>query len=494
MNPHVRVIVAAATLVGGPLAASGCSNESITPPERAPTLAPFYRVSDPDRATDRYFVVFRQGTPNVPSLATELVTRFGGSIRYVYRDALQGFSAALPTSAVDAIRKHPAVEYVQQIELGKFRLHDHIKQSSATWGIDRIDQRALPLSGNYFYSGMGAGVRVYIVDSGIQTNHSGFGGRASVFLDTRPEDGRNGQDCNGHGTHVAGTVGSTTYGVAKGVTLLAVRVGVRCSDTVDVEGLVNGIDSITGTSQRPAIANLSLGGRADTTLDRAVNNSINAGIVYVVSAGNNGGDACNLSPARVPSVITVAATDNTDTRGGDFFWLSNFGSCVDLFAPGKNITSLWLNGGTRTISGTSMAAPHVSGVAALYMQRRQTATPDQVWSAISSRTTPDVVIDAGTDSPNRLLHSEFVEVTVSGPQGINACGTYTWFATASGAGTSFTYIWERGLQSGFGGVIWVQAGTGPSYSQEWCPNTDHHHLRVTATDEFGFHQRAIYPI
>lgn len=493
MKSRARTMTRVAAVAGATLFAMSCSDDPTTPPEGAPRLAPFYGVSAPGLATNRYFVVFKKGTPNVPSLANDLVTRFGGSISYVYQHALQGFSGALPPPAVDAIRLSPAVEYVQQVELGKFRLHDHTKQSNATWGIDRVDQRSLPLSGNYEYSGTGSGVRVYIIDTGIQTTHSGFGGRASVFLDPRPQDGLNGQDCNGHGTHVAGTIGSTTYGVAKGTTLLAVHVNLACSDTIDAEAAITAIDSITGTSQRPAIVNLSWGGPPDTTLDRAINNSINAGVVYVVSAGNNGGDACALSPSRIPNAVTVAASDNADRRATDWFWASNFGSCVDLFAPGKNITSLWRNGGTNTISGTSMAAPHVSGVAALYLQRVPTAMPAQVWSAISSRTTQGVLTNIGTGSPNLLLYAHFNDITVSGPSTCSAGSTYTATAAASGVGSAFTYRWQRAEPSGFGGgVVWVNVGSGATYSQACQSSTGTHGflLRVTATDEFGFHVTA----
>ena len=466
-----------------------CMNEPTSSREGMRRLAPLYGVSALGKATDEYIVVFRPGTPHVETLAAELVTRFGGSISYVYRHALQGFAAALPPQAVDSIRMSPLVDLVQRVELGKFRLHDHTTQSNATWGIDRIDQRSLPLNGTYVYKGTGSGVRVYIVDSGILTNHSGFGGRASVFLDARPGDGLNGQDCNGHGTHVAGTVGSTTYGVAKGVTLLAARVNIACTDTVDDRAAIDAIDSITGTSQRPAVANLSWGGRADTALDRAINNSINAGVVYVVSAGNNGGDACELSPSRIPNAVTVAATDINDNRAVfNQFQSSNFGPCVDIFAPGRNITSLWLNGGTNTISGTSQAAPHVAGVAARFLQFDAAASPARVWTGISSLATQGVLTNIGTGSPNRLLWSDFLTVSISGPD--SGCGT--WSAdVVSGPGSSFTYVWYRRIFIQPNWSFTEQIGTGPTWTG--CPGSQVH-LKVDVHDEFGFHAVDFHPV
>lgn len=280
-----------------------------------------------------------------------------------------------------------------------------VTQSPATWGIDRIDQRALPLSNSFSYTNTGAGVNAYIVDTGIRITHTQFGGRASIGTDT-VGDGQNGNDCNGHGTHVAGTVGGSTYGVAKGVNLIAVRV-LNCSGSGTTSGVIAGVDWVTSHHQagQPAVANMSLGGGASTSLDNSVKNAITDGVTFAVSAGNNGIDACRQSPARVATALTVGATDNTDTRPS---W-SNFGSCLDLFAPGVSITSSVNTSDTATAvySGTSMASPHVAGVAALYLQSNPGASPATVSSALTSNATTNVVKNLGKRSPNRLLFTNY---------------------------------------------------------------------------------------
>jgi len=274
-------------------------------------------------------------------------------------------------------------------------------QSPANWGLDRIDQRALPLSNSYTYNYTGAGVTAYIIDTGILFGHTEFGGRAVSGWDFVNNDA-DASDCNGHGTHVAGTVGGSTYGVAKGVSLVAVRV-LDCAGSGTTAGVIAGINWVTNQhTTGKAVANMSLGGAASTTLDTAVKASIADGVVYAVAAGNNNRDACKFSPARVPEAITVGATTNTDTRAS----YSNYGACLDLFAPGSSITSAWYTSTTalNTISGTSMATPHAAGVAALYLQGH-TATPAQVRDALVAASTLGVVINEGLNSPDRLLFS-----------------------------------------------------------------------------------------
>jgi len=432
--------------------------------------------------------------------ARAFISAHGGKLRFLFRHGTKGFSAILPSPAVDVLRQDPAVRIVEPIQwfgvvagcpsVG----YADFCQSDPPWGLDRIDQRA-GLGGTYNYNETGSGVTVYVFDTGILTTHSQFGGRAAVAYDLT---GGNGQDCTGHGTHVAGIIGGSTYGVAKQVQLRAVRVLDCDPNTRDsTDKWMAGIDSIVAHHVTPAVANMSLAvvdpntglQTTDSAVDAKVSDLIAAGVPVVVAAGNDAVDACNTSPARVESALTVGATTSSDA--GAIF--SDFGSCLDLFAPGQDIISAWWtsNTATNTLSGTSMAAPHVTGVAAAYLQRVPSASPSQVASAITSRATADALSNIGTGSPNLLLHTFFDDASISGPGLMNCTDTYTWFTSASGVGTSFTYVWYQGSPSGFGnGMIWVQVGTGPSYTRQGCPVEAYLWLRVKATDEFGFHRLA----
>jgi subtilisin family serine protease len=270
-------------------------------------------------------------------------------------------------------------------------------QSPVTWGLDRIDQVALPLSNSYTYTTTGSGVNAYVIDTGIRITHSNFGGRAFVAFDSF---GGNGIDCNGHGTHVAGTIGSSTYGVAKSVRLYAVRV-LNCSGSGTTSGVIAGVNWVTANRVNPAVANMSLGGGVSTALDSAVNNSINSGVTYAVAAGNSNTNASNSSPARVAAAITVGSSTRTDARSS----FSNYGSVVDIFAPGSSITSTWhtSNTATNTISGTSMASPHVAGVAARYKQTNPGASPATVRNAIVNAASLNRLSGIPSGTANRLL-------------------------------------------------------------------------------------------
>jgi subtilisin family serine protease len=338
----------------------------------------------------------------VDAPARELSSRFGGILGHTYRSALRGFAAkSMSEAQARKLAADPAVAYVQKD--GVFTISG--TQTGATWGLDRIDQRNLPLDGSYTYPTTASNVHAYIVDTGIRVSHSEFGGRATPGFDAVTSGG-NANDCNGHGTHVSGTVGGSTYGVAKGVQLVAVRV-LDCNGSGSTSGVAAGIDWVTAHAIKPAVANMSLGGGADATLDAAVSRSIAAGVTYGIAAGNgdvlgNPQNACSTSPARVPEAITVGATQNNDQKAS----FSNYGTCLDIFAPGVSITSSWNTNdtATNTISGTSMATPHVVGAAALVASANPGYTPQQVRDTLVNNATSNVVGNPGTGSPNKLLY------------------------------------------------------------------------------------------
>jgi subtilisin family serine protease len=377
---------------------AGCvDDEPLAPASDAPTDEPVVLSSarPGDEIAGRYIIMFRKDVKDAPGLAWALARLHGARVHHTYHRAVRGFAATLPPRVVEILERHPNILLIEPDRV----VTADVTQPNATWGLDRIDQRDLPLSTTYTYTPTGAGVRAYIIDTGLRTAHSEFGGRASIGFDAL---GGNGQDCNGHGTHVAGTVAGSVYGVAKTATPIAVRV-LNCQGSGSTSGVIAGVDWVTNNHIKPAVANMSLGGGASSVLDNAVRNSIAAGVTYSIAAGNSNANACNSSPARVTEALTVGATTQTDARAS----FSNFGSCLDLFAPGVGITSAWStsNTATNTISGTSMAAPHVAGVAALFLQTNPSATPAAVGSAITSSATTNKVTGAGTGSPNRLLFS-----------------------------------------------------------------------------------------
>lgn len=318
---------------------------------------------------------------------------------FVYTHVLNGFAGSMADAARDGLLRDARVARVEPDGIA----YASTTQSGATWGIDRIDQRSLPLSGTYTYTASGSGVTAYIIDTGIRFAHSEFGGRATSGFDA--VDGGSADDCNGHGTHVAGTVGGTTYGVAKTVALVAVRV-LNCSGSGTWSGVIAGMDWVAGNRSLPAVANMSLGGGANTSVDDAVRRMIAAGVATAIAAGNGnqGGraqDACKYSPARVAEGMTIGATNSTDTKAS---W-SNYGTCVDWFAPGVSITSAWYTSNTATnaISGTSMATPHTAGAAALYLSLNPSATPQQVRDALYANTTKGIVASSKTANNHQLF-------------------------------------------------------------------------------------------
>ncbi|HVG57275.1 MAG TPA: S8 family serine peptidase [Hyalangium sp.] len=352
-----------------------------------------------------FIVVLKETPPGstprpVQPLAQQLSTQYGGTAFTIYEHALRGFASKMTEDQAKAMSNDGEVAYVQQNQ----EIVAFDTQSNATWGLDRIDQRDLPLDKTYSYNVQGKGVHAYIIDTGIRVSHSEFEGRADVGFDAI-NDGQKGNDCNGHGTHVAGTVGGRTWGVAKNVLLHAVRV-LSCSGSGSTAGVVAGIDWVTANKQLPAVANMSLGGGADRALDDAVRKSVAGGVVYTLAAGNDNRDACSTSPARTAEGITVGATTTTDARAS----FSNYGGCVDIFTPGHNITSAWhtSDADNKTISGTSMAAPHAAGIAALYLGTNPNASPNDVAKALLDNSTPSKVTSPGTCSPNKLGFMGFI--------------------------------------------------------------------------------------
>jgi aqualysin 1 len=332
-----------------------------------------------------------------PYIADELAIRHSGKVGHVYKNALNGFSIEMSEKEAEALSLDYRVKFVEEDGV----MEAIATQTNPPWGLDRIDQRNRPLSATYTYNWTGAGVRVYVIDTGIRTTHTQFGGRASNVFDAF---GGSGADCNGHGTHVSGTVGGSTYGVAKSALLRGVRV-LDCNGSGSTSGVIAGVDWVRNNHIAPAVANMSLGGGVSTALDTAVNNLSNAGVAIAVAAGNSNANACNSSPSRAANAITVGSTTSTDARSS----FSNFGTCVDLFAPGSSILSSWFSSdtATATLSGTSMASPHVAGVAALYKQANPSASSTTLRNAIVNNATTNVISNPGTGSPNRLLYSLF---------------------------------------------------------------------------------------
>ncbi|WNG57901.1 S8 family serine peptidase [Archangium gephyra] len=341
----------------------------------------------------------------VEALARQLSSLHGATVRHVYSRALHGFSATMSEEAALRLSNDPRVRYVEEDGEASFAS----TQDNAPWGLDRIDQRALPLDQRFRYQSIGGGVHAYVIDSGIRLTHAEFGGRVAPGFSTI-EDGNGSNDCNGHGTHVASTLGGATAGVAKGVTLHPVRV-VGCSPSFTWSQVIAGIDWVTANHVKPAVATLSLTGEPMQAVDDAVAASIHAGVFYAVAAGNGARDACSVSPARLPAAMTVAASNRADAWSS----FSNHGACVDLFAPGEGITAAWFSDDTSqaSLSGTSMASAHVAGVAALFLESHPLATPEQVTAELTGSATPGKLSALPASSPNLLLYAS--RCTGSGP-------------------------------------------------------------------------------
>lgn len=464
--------------------ATACADPVAPPAATAPELPVASRAgsdASSQRIPDQYIVVFRQDVSDAAGLARQLAAANGASVRFTYAHAIKGFAGQMSAQAAAALARNPNVAYVEQDQVATAST----TQSNATWGLDRIDARS-GLDGSYSYTATGAGVTAYIIDTGILLSHGEFGGRAVAGYDAVTSGG-SAIDCNGHGTHVAGTVGGTTYGVAKGVRLVAVRV-LDCSGSGSWSGVIAGIDWVTADHQAgsPAAANMSLGGGASASVDEAVQRMIDDGVATAVAAGNGNRagiaqDACNYSPSRVPAAMTIGATTQSDTKTS---W-SNYGSCVDWFAPGSGITSAWYTSttATNTISGTSMATPHVVGVAALYLQNHPSATALQTSEALRAMTTKGIVTSSSTAN-NDLLYS--LEGGTTPPPTSNTPPSASFAYSCSGLSCSFT---DQSSDSDGSVVAWSWSfGDGDSSTLQNPSHTfseGSYTVTLTATDDGG---------
>ncbi|MEU4389725.1 S8 family peptidase [Kribbella sp. NPDC023855] len=402
LRTAIGATAAAAIAVAGLVTTATGSNASSTAPE---TSAASVRGADSPAAIPGTYVVVLSGARSAAetrATTQSLSASYDAKVRKQFSASIKGFSASMSPEQAQKMAGDPRVAFVQQNQ--KFTAN----QDNPPWGLDRSDQRDLPLDKKFEPTAPADNVNVYVIDTGIYAAHKDFGDRAAVGTDTIG-DGQNGVDCMGHGSHVAGTIAGTTFGLAKGAKIFGVRV-LDCNGSGSTESVVAGIEWVTANAKKPAVANMSLGGGADAALDAAVKKSVDAGITYAVAAGNDSSDACNGSPAKEPSAITVGATDDKDAKAS----FSNWGKCVDLFAPGVDVESAGITSpdSTAKMSGTSMATPHVAGAIALYLSANPEAKPADVATALLGASTPDKVGEPGTGSPNKLLFAGKVDPAV----------------------------------------------------------------------------------
>jgi subtilisin family serine protease len=455
------------------LFASGCSKgaSKLTGPGPSTLVkAPLISHTGARAVPNGWIVVFKSTVANVDGDVDEIEGGRGFRASHRYHSALKGFAATLPAATVEALRSDARVAYIEQDQIAQAS----VTQTGATWGLDRVDQVSLPLNGTYTYNQTGAGVDAYIIDTGINFTHQEFGGRAVTGVDEITIGGT-AADANGHGTHVSGTVGGATYGIAKAVHLIAVRV-LDATGSGTYAQVIAGVDWVTADhTTHPAVANMSLGGPVSTALDASVRGAIADGVVFCVAAGNSAANVSTSSPADVAEAITVGATDNTD-RWASF---SNFGAGVDILGPGVNITSSWYtsNTATNTISGTSMATPHVTGSAALYLEANPGSTPAQVAAGLVAAASSGKITGVPSGTVNKLLYSiagpagppppppaaPTLGSPADGATGIPTSTTLTWNASA----TATAYQVQVASDPGFTTIVSNQtnlAGTSAAVS------------------------------
>ncbi len=480
-------------LAAGLLFLAACSDEPTFPTtendSQRPGMAKMSDAAQPIDVTDRYIVVFKDNVGNVDNLVDEMTRGNGAQVHFRYKRVLKGFAATIPTQALEGIRHNPNVDYIESDGVASV----DSQSNPPSWGLDRIDQHPLPLDNLYSYPNNGSGVTVYIIDTGIRLDHMEYASRVSSGWDFVDNDA-DASDCHGHGTHVAGTVGGSNVGVAKGVSLVAVRV-MDCTGVGMWSAIIAGINWVVSTRSGPAVINLSIGGGYSSSLNTAVNNAVAAGVVCAVAAGNENVDASTKSPASAASALTVGATASNDSRS----YFSNYGSVLDIFAPGSGIYSSTMTGQNTyaSWSGTSMATPHVAGAAALYLSANPTATTSQVENALKSAATSGILTGIGTGSPNLLLFNMAASTPPppppsstppSAPSALNAAPTST---------TSIAIDWNDNAtdETGFSverspdGSSWAQiASVGAnttSYSNNGLSSGATYHYRVRAFNGVG---------